>query len=340
VFFPTPFSLPRIHGQRTSEGCVSSFKSTPKKERIHVFSSHWVLQRKQLPHKTLMSSGIAGDGEPDGLENLIQCLEDWRIASSVEVASVALICYDWLLTFDDELGFIWQRNKITYARVLFILARYPALGCAIVGLLPLTTKLNNVTTCLTVITILSSELILAMRTWAIWERSRPILVFLVLLTFACATPAIAIVERDMVTAVVAPPSATWSGIQRCRKLTSAITYAWVVPYLGVMVFEVVVLGLTLYKVLQCRRGMTTQKSKLLNVLWIDGVIYFIFMLILGVVNVGLVQQVSDPQLRVGFTQLQTVAHSILSTRIVLHTGRVLRQNPVVTRFADSSKTTI
>ena len=27
-------------------------------------------------------------------------------------------------------------------------------------------------------------------------------------------------------------------MQRCRKLTSAVTYAWIVPYLGVIVFEV------------------------------------------------------------------------------------------------------
>jgi len=283
-----------------------------------------------------MSSGISVT-----LENLIECLEHSRLASSIAVASAALIFYDWLLTYDDELSFFWRRGKITYGRVLFVLARYPGLACAIVGLLPLTTTINNATTCLTVVTILSSELILAMRTWAIWERSRAILVFLAVLTIACAIPAIAVVERDAVTAAVVS-SATSSGTQQCRTLMSAIKLAWVVPYVVVIVFEVVVLSLTLYKVIRIHKDLPllTGRSKLLDVLWIDGVIYFIFMLSLGIVNVGLALHVSDPELRDGFTQLQTVSHSILSTRIVLHTGRVLRRGPVVTRFADVPQPTI
>ncbi|KAH9964885.1 hypothetical protein BC827DRAFT_895970 [Russula dissimulans] len=286
-----------------------------------------------------MSSGIRGGSVT--LENLIECLEHSRLASSVAVASAALIFYDWLLTYDDELSFFWRRGKITCGRILFVLARYPGLACAIVGLLPLTTTINNVTTCLTVVTILSSELILAMRTWAIWERSRAILVFLVVLTIACAIPAIAVVERDAVTADVVS-SATSSGTQTCRTLMSAIKLAWVVPYVVVIVFEVVVLSLTLYKVLRLHKDLPllAGRSKLLDVLWIDGVIYFIFMLSLGIVNVGLALHVSDPELRDGFTQLQTVSHSILSTRIVLHTGRVLRRGPVVTRFADVPQATI
>jgi len=278
-----------------------------------------------------MSDGIKG--ERVALENLVECLKDSRFASSVAVGSAALIFYDWLLTCDDELNFLWRRGKITYGRVLFIMARYPGLACAIVGLLPLTTTSNNATTCLTVVTILSSELILAMRTWAIWERSRAILVFLVVLTIACATPAIAVVERDVVTAVVVS-SATSSGMQRCRTLMSAIKLAWVVPYLVVIVYEVVVLFLTLYRVLRLHKDFPSLRSKLLDVLWIDGVIYFVFMLALGIVNVGLALHVSDPELRDGFTQLQTVSHSILSTRIVLHTGRVLRRGPVITCFAN------
>jgi len=35
-----------------------------------------------------------------------------------------------------------------------------------------------------------------------------------------------------------------------------------------------------------------------------------------------------------FGTAQTVSHCILSTRIVLHTGRVLRRGPIITFFAD------
>ena len=65
--------------------------------------------------------------------------------------------YDWILTGVDEVRFfftpgppilflaqclprqfhfLWRRERITYTPVLFALARYPALVCAIMYLLP------------------------------------------------------------------------------------------------------------------------------------------------------------------------------------------------------------
>ncbi|KAI0297964.1 hypothetical protein BC826DRAFT_1103290 [Russula brevipes] len=290
-----------------------------------------------------MSSAIA-EGDPvKAVENLVRCLNGWQLTSGIVVASTALIFYDWFLTSADEFDFLWGR-RITYTRILFILARYPALAGAIVYLFPLTDTLNEVTTCLSVVTILSSELILAMRAWAIWGRSRAILVFLIVLLIACAVPAIVVVVQDMVTAVVVP-TVTLSGVPRCQILVDTIQDAWLVPYIVIMVFEAVVLGLTLYKILRIHQGVPKPwRSTLLDVLWIDGVMYFIFMLLLGILNVGLVLNVSvslfsiimenspaneyskDPRLRAGGSQLQTVFHSALSTRVALHTAGALKQD--------------
>jgi len=274
-----------------------------------------------------MSSPIAGEGGDVTLETLMHCLTNRRIGMSIEVASAALIYYDWLLTSSDEWEWLLRRGRSIYARVLFLLARYPALTSAFVGLLPLSIALRSTTTYLSVITIISSELVLAMRTWAIWQNSLPMLVFLVVLTIVCAAPAIAIVERDMATTVVVP-DASWNEMQKCQVLMSAVKRAWAVPYISIMMFEAAVLALTLYKVLLCKKVSRTQNSKLLDVLWIDGVIYFVFMFLIGTLNVGLALHVSDSQLRVACEQFQTASHSILSTRIVLHTGRVLRQGTV------------
>lgn len=48
---------------------------------------------------------------------------------------IALIVYEYLVTFDDELAFIWrsQARKSTGMRILFCLNRYLALGVAIIG---------------------------------------------------------------------------------------------------------------------------------------------------------------------------------------------------------------
>ncbi|KAH9001908.1 hypothetical protein EDB86DRAFT_3130148, partial [Lactarius hatsudake] len=267
------------------------------------------------------------------LDQLYRCLTGWRLTSVRTARAPAAIFAGVSTRSSRQLGFLWRRERITYTRVLFALARYPALACAVVDLLPPTVKLDKVTTCLRLVAVLCSELILATRTWAIWERSRRMLVFLAVLATACAATAIVIIERDIVTTVVAPSAApTIQGVQQCQVLTSAVKHAWIVPYLVVMVFEAVVLALTVYKILGYHRGIPKQlRSKLFDVLWVDGVMYFVFMLLLGILNIGLVLQVQVPQLRAGGTQLQTVLHSVLSTRIVLHLVAVSKQDLVDSR---------
>jgi len=80
---------------------------------------------------------MSGEVTRAALDQLYGCLTGWRLTSDIAVASAALIFYDWILTCVDELGFLWRRHeRITFARVLFALARYPALACAVVDLLP------------------------------------------------------------------------------------------------------------------------------------------------------------------------------------------------------------
>ncbi|KAI0270704.1 hypothetical protein BC834DRAFT_967434 [Gloeopeniophorella convolvens] len=274
-----------------------------------------------------------GGAEPAQLHDLVRCLNGWRLTTDIAVASAALIFYDWILTSGGELDYLWRRERLTYARVLFVLARYPALACALLDLFPSSVTQGNVLTCLRLATIVFSELILATRTWAIWEKSRAVLAVLVGTFVACAAPGIAIIERDIATTVLGPSADPGlADVQQCQVFTSAVKHVWVVPYLVVMVFEAVVLALTLYRVLAYYREVPKQtRTPLLDVLWIDGVMYFVFMLLLGVMNVVLVLQVSDPQLRTGGTQLQMVLHSILSTRIVLHIAHTTQQDLVDSR---------
>jgi len=127
------------------------------------------------------------------------------------------------------------------------------------------------------------------------------------------------------------PAATANdvGIQHCRMLENTTKYAWFIPYIVVMMLETVVLALTLYKVLQFHNGIPKQsRPKLLDVFWIDGITNFTFMLLLGILNIVLMLKVPDPQLRDGGSKLHTVFHSILSTRIAIHTAEVLKQDVV------------
>ncbi|KAI0060166.1 hypothetical protein BV25DRAFT_989238 [Artomyces pyxidatus] len=254
------------------------------------------------------------------IQQLSRCLSDTRLTSNMAVASAALIFYDWFLTSGDELKFMWRLDKRTFARVLFLCARYPALVGSILDLLPTTVTLGNVLTCLRLVNIVAAEIILATRTWAMWDRARVILVILVGTFIACIVPGIIVIERDIATTIWGPPVAPGlTNFMQCRILVSAVKSFWIVPYLVIILFESVVLSLTTYKVLQYYRQVPAEyRTHLWDILWLDGIIYFVFMLLLGIVNIGLVLQVSAPQLRSGGTQLQMVFHSIISTRIVLH----------------------
>jgi len=62
---------------------------------------------------------------------------DWALTGADEVRGISSTPLSCCSTRSSrQLGFLWRRERITYTRVLFALARYPALACAVVDLLP------------------------------------------------------------------------------------------------------------------------------------------------------------------------------------------------------------
>jgi len=289
---------------------------------------------RTLKH-TSMSNVINDEASLTLLNDLVEDLTDSQLVAHITVASSALILHDWSLTSHEELTFVWRRGKSLYTRILFLSARYTALVSALLYLFPVASKMVNGITALNVVTIVCSEFIFTLRTWAIWERSRLILVFLIGLNTAYAALAITVVEYSNYLAHETPPI-TWviEGVgQYQMTIGNTASHALLVssPFLLILVFQSVVLALTLYRLRYRSHTPAQSRSTLLDILWIDGIMYFVFMFLLGVVNVGLTFKVSRPNLQLGLAQLQTVFHSILSTRVVLHTATVLRKDIVDSR---------
>ncbi|KAF8527744.1 hypothetical protein JB92DRAFT_831448 [Gautieria morchelliformis] len=55
----------------------------------------------------------------------IQVISDRLVVTYVEVATLALLAYDTLLTLPSEITYIWHK-RIRLGSVLYLLARYPA----------------------------------------------------------------------------------------------------------------------------------------------------------------------------------------------------------------------
>uniref|UniRef100_A0A0W0FDT8 Uncharacterized protein n=1 Tax=Moniliophthora roreri TaxID=221103 RepID=A0A0W0FDT8_MONRR len=177
--------------------------------------------------------------------------------------------------------------------------------------------IDGLNTVLRLTAIISSEFIVAVRTWAIWEKNRRILYTLVVFSVTAVIPASIIVARSLITShvqsLISPAL-----VDLCSVITSEVQNGFIVPYILTIIYEIVTLSLSLFRITTWRKTIPqTVRVPLLDTLWRDGVLYFSFMLVLGFMNIGLILQSEAPQLRQAGAQLQAVLHSIMSTRIVL-----------------------
>ncbi|KAF4586393.1 hypothetical protein EYR38_010669 [Pleurotus pulmonarius] len=182
-------------------------------------------------------------------------------------------------------------KRVRAGSILFFIARYGGFTSAIICFLPVDVALGNVRTCMRLITIVSSDAVLAVRTWAIWERRKSVLLLLLSTALGAIGAAVFILEKDASTSKMAPAISPLLP-NLCSYIESDVTNLWSIPYFLTIMYET-------------------------NALWKDGVTYFAFMLVLSIINIGLVFQVTLPQLRSGGSQLQTCLHSMVATRIIL-----------------------
>jgi len=239
------------------------------------------------------------------------------------------------VTIGEELAFVWHWGRNLYVRILFLGARYSALACTILYWFLVTAEAANILTSLRITTAICSELIFATRAWVIWGRSRQILLFLIGLTVAFsalgATTAV-LTASDVLVTPHFPLVLDGVGLYQITITATKSPWGIPIPILLVLVYQSVVLGLTLYRLLWCRRHIAKQeKSTLIDVLWIDGTMYYVFMFITGVLNTGLTLKFYNRAIPLSLAQLGTALQSILSTRVVLHTATVLRQEIVDSR---------
>ncbi|KAF5327053.1 hypothetical protein D9619_005000 [Psilocybe cf. subviscida] len=105
-----------------------------------------------------------------------------RLSNCGKAGSIAILVYDTLITLDQEIRAVWQ-SKWNYPRLLYVLTRYSCLLEAGVIIALLTVPGDNYTLCsaifqsnawLFVFGLATGELIMTIRTWAVWEKKQAI----------------------------------------------------------------------------------------------------------------------------------------------------------------------
>ncbi|KAK7064583.1 hypothetical protein R3P38DRAFT_2825400 [Favolaschia claudopus] len=233
-------------------------------------------------------------------------------------ASLTLQGYDWLICLDREVKTVWA-SPWRGPKILYLLARYIPfinLSCALyyyVAYEPselVCRRTDAVATWFTALGIIVSEAMLIMRTYAVFDSSKKILIFLlVLLLFliGAALPTTEIFIRSL--QYGKPPIGTING---CYPVSgSEIIF---VAFVAILLFETVIVALTVWSAFKHYRRSS---SRLVKVLYRDSLFFFlcIFSITLASVLVAALLPIDYADL---LDRLQSTIHSIVSARIIFH----------------------
>ncbi|KAG1724718.1 hypothetical protein EDB19DRAFT_1834052, partial [Suillus lakei] len=101
---------------------------------------------------------------------------DLQISKYTNIGSLAILIFDFCITFQDEVHWIWSRpwNLI---RVIFTISRYlPFVGSGLTAYAALRVSGPSGGNIIHIISIVAAEGLLVIRTWAFWGKSKKLLI--------------------------------------------------------------------------------------------------------------------------------------------------------------------
>ncbi|KIJ97951.1 hypothetical protein K443DRAFT_681150 [Laccaria amethystina LaAM-08-1] len=259
---------------------------------------------------------------------LINYVAAERFATSFDVAAAMLLVYDCSLTLGMEFEFVWS-SPWSFMKVLYIAQRYLPFCDAICLCLIHQLAVNidpygchiveTIRGWLMIFGFILSEVILTLRAWAVWERDLRLGVFLISL-ITLTTVADIYVTRIFLhdlhfSTKPYPEFVGCFGIGANR-----IVYLdWVV----LMIYEAVILVLMIIPgIAAYRRGGNVD---LYHVIYRDGIMMYIYLFALSIVNVVVVCALSGEYVAV-ISSVERVFHSLLTSRVLLHIREYMKKH--------------
>ncbi|KAF7360883.1 hypothetical protein MSAN_01118000 [Mycena sanguinolenta] len=249
------------------------------------------------------------------------------------LSCLTILIYDWICTLDQEITYVWSRPLST-GTVLFALNRYsPFIDISAA----VSASLEHLSSeqCLTRYTIYSwfsivgiflSEVILMLRTWALWGRRRSLLIGLIILAICTLIPIIVITELEIKSLIDISPF----GLAGCSWLGNAKSII-IFSYVLIMILESTIVILT---ALKAYRDLRYSRLPWLVQLYRDGMLFYVYLLMISLANV-LVIALAPPLFSWLFSP-QRVLHSVLCTRVLFHIRRTLFRESIVDLGFDDS----
>ncbi|KAJ7076592.1 hypothetical protein B0H15DRAFT_863804 [Mycena belliarum] len=236
-----------------------------------------------------------------------------RLVPSTLYACATVLIYDWLCTLDREISCVWPRPW-SPGTVLFMLNRYLPFIDVSLGLSAKTTRISpeqcltrfKIVGWLSIIGVYISEAILMMRTYALWENRRGVLVFLAILAVCTAIATALFTELELASLryVQTPGIGCELGAA-----STVIIYA----YLALMVSETTIVVMT---AIRAYHDLRRTRQPWLVKLYRTGILFYIYLLAISLANM-LLPIFGPPALTNWLSTPQRVLHSVLCTRVLL-----------------------
>ncbi|KAJ7058366.1 hypothetical protein C8F01DRAFT_1147999 [Mycena amicta] len=197
----------------------------------------------------------------------------------VNVASMAILVFDYSLTFDLEVSLIWP-SRLSISKTLFLLARYTPFFDVPIGLyfvlgsnIPLTAcfNLNVASTTMSVFGIAIGEAILVLRTFALSERSRRVLLIFGSIYGTAVLACIILVSLFLRSMIFSPP--IFPLIPGCNETGGAFILVGI-AFILLLLNETALMAYTLFLGWRKYRHF---RNPFVVTLYRDGITYFIFL---------------------------------------------------------------
>lgn len=228
-----------------------------------------------------------------------------------------LLVFDWACTFADEVAYVWS-SPWNLGTILFVLNRYPPFVDTFLSLYILTTtqppdvclRSFKTVTWLIVFGVFIAEAILMLRTYAIYDRKRWVLILLSI-TMACLLiPGTVVVELELQSLSYGiPPSGIYTGCYLDKPASTIIFLAYVL----VLASETLVFVLTLIKAI---KHLRRSRTPLVINLYRNGLLFYLYTFLISMANV-IVPVAAPARFSNWLATPQRVLHSIFCTRILL-----------------------
>ncbi|KAK0470613.1 hypothetical protein IW261DRAFT_1676126 [Armillaria novae-zelandiae] len=251
-----------------------------------------------------------------------------RAFGALKMVHVLELVYDWACTVDQEADYVWS-HPLSFRATLFFMNRYlPFVDAFISMSLAFTqnspekcVKHFKVVTWFTVAGILLCEgeiygstiqaVILMLRTWAIWERKKSVMIGFIILILLGPNGAFEVVAVPSFVflngSIVFPDQKVNRGCSRIHASPIIIG-----AYLLLLFCESVIAVLMVIKAIQHLRP---PYSPWVAKLYRDGLLFYLYLLTLSLANVLI--PICVPALSNWLATPQRVFHSIFCTRILL-----------------------